>query len=94
MLLGKKHKSPTDRKRYVIDYSDWLDTGETLATVTYEVDVGTATVDGDALAGDNLSAIFFINGGEIDTPFSVIVTATTSVGQVKNDHIEFVVVAP
>lgn len=93
MLLAKKTKAPTDRKRYVVDYDDWLDTGETLSTVTYSVDSGTATVDGDSIAGDGKSAIFFINDGEVSTTFNVLIQATTSVGQVKNDHIEFVVSA-
>lgn len=94
MLLQKKYKSPTDKKRYTIDYSDWLDSGETLDTVTYAVDAGTATVTDDSISGDGLTAIFFINGGAVGTDFNVAVQATTSVGQVKNDHIAFVVVAP
>ena len=37
MNLGKYYKAPDERKRYSIDYSDWLDTAERLSSVTFQV---------------------------------------------------------
>lgn len=93
MLLGTKTKTPNDVKRYTIDYSDWLDTGETISTVVFTPDSG-MTITGDAVAGDGLSVVFFANGGDEGSTYNVDVTVTTSVGQTKDDHVEFVVVAP
>ena len=44
MRLGSFVKSPVERKRYTIDYSDWLDTGETVGLYDGTADGnGTAT---------------------------------------------------
>lgn len=84
-----------DKKRYVIDYENWLDTGETLSTVTFTVDTGPATVPSHTIAGDGLSVAFFITGASLSyTPFSLSFEAVTSAGQEKNDHVNFFVVAP
>lgn len=91
MLLGTKFKAPLDVKRYVIDYTDWLDTGETLVSVVFTPDSG-ITITGDAVSG--ASAVFFVNGGVAGTTYNLDVQVTTTVGQVKDDHVVFEVVAP
>lgn len=101
MLLGRKLISPSpsvgvvasDKKRYTIDYEDWLDTTETLSTVTFAVDAGPATITSSAISSDSKSVSFIIHGAvSTTTPFNVYVQATSSAGQIKNDHIEFDVV--
>jgi hypothetical protein len=93
MLLGRKLISVGDKLRYVIDYDSWLDTTETLSSITFAVDDGPATVPSYTIAGDGKSVSFFVTGADADTPtFNVTVEAVTSATQEKNDHIEFNVV--
>lgn len=94
MRLGKFTKTPAERKRYQADYTNWLDTGETLSTVTYVVSPTTTSplvVDASAIAGDGLSVAFFVNAGLDETDYTVTLTATTSGGQIKQDTLLFVV---
>lgn len=94
MRLGKFSKAPAERKRYSADYSDWLDTGETVSNVTFSVTPTTASplaVDGSAIAGDGLTVSFFVSGGIDETDYTIIVTATTSSGQIKEDTLLFAV---
>lgn len=98
MLLGRRTISPVppvgiataDKRRLTIDYSAYLDTTETLSTVTFAVDVGPATVPSSSIAGDGKSVTFFVKDASTSFPlFNVYLQATTNLGQVKNDHIEF-----
>lgn len=92
MLLARKLISPGEERRYTIQY-DFLDTGETLSTVTFALASGSATVPLSVIAADGKSVNFFITSILLaDTPFNLNVTATTSTGQIKKDHIEFNVV--
>lgn len=94
MLLGRKLISPSDKRRYTIDYSDWLDTTETIDSVTFAVSAGPATVPSYAIASDGKSVTFFVTGALLTTAtFNVTVAAISSLTQAKYDHIEFDVVA-
>jgi hypothetical protein len=94
MRLGSFVKTPIERKRYAIDYSEWLDTGETLSTVVYTIPVVTTpplVVDATSIGSGNTLAVFFINGGLNGRQYTVEVVATTSGGQIKEDTILFTV---
>ena len=94
MRLGSFVKTPIERKRYAIDYSEWLDTGETLSTVVYTIPVVTTpplVVDASSIGSGNTVAVFFINGGLNGRQYTVEVVATTSGGQIKEDTILFTV---
>lgn len=94
MLLSTKRISPSDRRRYTIDYNDWLDDSETLSSVVFAVSTGPATVPSSTISTDGKSVNFFVTGASLSfTPFNVTVAATTSVNQVKNDHVAFNVAA-
>jgi hypothetical protein len=98
MLLAKKSISPGDVKRYTVDYSDWLDDGETVSsvalTITYESGSGDASISSHSTTSSQV--IFFITAGTTvaGTVLDVNIAMTSSVGQVKNDHVEFVLFAP
>lgn len=84
--LKKFSQHPDERKRYTLDFDEWLDTDETLSEVTYGVTPVSDTpfvVDGEDIAADGRSASFFLSGGHADETYDVLVTATTSAGQVK-----------
>lgn len=94
MRLGSFVKTPIERKRYAIDYSEWLDTGETLSTVVYTIPTATTpplVVDATSISSGNKIAVFFINGGLNGRQYTVEVVATTSGGQIKEDTILFTV---
>jgi hypothetical protein len=97
MRLGKFTKVPADNKRYTIDYNEWLDTGETLSTVTFGVTPVTAsplTAGNLSLIDANKGAQFYVAAGLDGENYTVTVTITTSVSQTKQDTILFVVRAP
>ena len=94
MRLGSFVKTPIERKRYAIDYSEWLDTGETLSTVVYTIPVVTTpplVVDASSISSANTVAVFFTNGGLNGRQYTVEVVATTSGGQIKEDTVLFTV---
>lgn len=92
MRLGNFLKTPAERKRYAIDYSDWLDTGETVASYVFAVSPTTASplvVDATSISNSNKVLVFFVSGGLANTQYTVDVKATTSGGQVKEDTVLF-----
>lgn len=89
--IGKYTKSAVERKRYTIDYSNWLDTGETvtaMAFATAPMDANPAQVDTFALLSGSLVQIFISGGlaGAI-TQYLIDVQMHTSAGQLKEDTI-------
>lgn len=96
MSLGRFSKTPAERKRYSIDYSNWLDTDETVASYAFAVTPATTpefVVDAASLSGSGTTLIFFVSGGVAAEQYTVDVQATTSGGQVKEDIILYSVKA-
>lgn len=94
MKLARFTKQPAERKRYSIDYSDWLDTGETISTVTFvpsPIATGGLEIDAYSIASPATSVVFFANYGVSGTTYTVTVTITTSGGQIKEDEILFAI---
>lgn len=90
MKLARFTKAPNERKRYTIDYSDWLDTGETVSAVTFSVTPSTANilqVDAYSIASPATSVVFFVNDGADGTTYTLEISITTSGGQVKEDQV-------
>lgn len=91
MLLGKRTQRVGERQRVVVDYSDWLATGEIITGVVCTVDHGEATVDTIVIAPDAKSVSFFVEGGTLNDIFNVIVEANMNTTQRKYDTINFMV---
>lgn len=95
MKLGSFTKTPVERKRYSLDYTDWLDTGETLSTSVFTItpSTGVAPLQVDASSFDATSKqlLFFVNYGDDGATYTVDVQVTTSGGQTKEDQVQFVV---
>jgi hypothetical protein len=72
---------------YVIDYRQFLTTGETLASVGFVVSGGPATISNVTLSLDRLQVMFTLNGGGLNDKFTVTVTAKTSTGETRVDTI-------
>ncbi|WP_454627788.1 phage fiber-tail adaptor protein [Bradyrhizobium cenepequi] len=97
MVLGKFFKAPDDRKRYSIDYSDWLDAGELVSAVTFEVTPAEAdmlVIDGFAINTDSKSVVFYASEGADGSTYKVLAEMTTTNGQVREDSIQFTARAP
>lgn len=84
-VLKKFIQTTGDRSRHEFR-ATWLRPGEALVSVSYTVDQGSATVE-DASFTTN-SFWFFLNGGDLGDQFNVIVCQTTSLGQIRYDHLE------
>lgn len=89
-VIAKYVKSILERKRYWINYSNWLDTGETVSTVVFSVDKPTTpplVVDGVQNTADGLSVQYYVSGGVDGVDYVVSALLTTSQGQVKLDEV-------
>lgn len=98
MRLGRYTQAPLERRRYFIDYSEWLDTNETL-TGTPTLDVVEVTtpplvIDGIVVSTDLRGFVFFVSGGVDSEEYQVDILVVTSGGQTKEDNILFTVTDP
>lgn len=92
MKLARFTKQPLERKRYAVDYSEWLDTGETISTRSFSVAPTTSAplvIDASSISDDGKTVVFFVNGGNNSTTYTVTIVITTSGGQTKEDEIVF-----
>ena len=92
MTLGKYTQTPTERKRYSIDFSQWLDIGETVTNFSSSstpVDASPVVIDNFIVAGNGLSVTVYVSGGILGSNYRVDTLATTSGGQVKEGVILF-----
>ena len=98
MPLTKYVKAEGERKRYSIDYSEWLDTGETLLGVIFTVPDNSMTtplvVDDVMVEPDATGVQYYVSGGVDGANYEVVATATTSGAQVKEDSILFTIREP
>jgi len=93
-VLGKFAKRPDERKRYTIEYGEWLDSGELLTTVTFKVTPATDSpfvIDGYLIGESGTLVSFFASGGNDGETYDVVVTANTTGGQIKESRILFFV---
>jgi len=98
MPLKKYVKATNERKRYSIDYSDWLDVGELLSGVVFSVPTNNVTtplvIDDIAITPDGLGVQYYVSGGVDGEQYEVLATATTSGAQIKVDDLLFTVREP
>lgn len=94
--LAKYTKSPEETKRYAIEYSDWLDTGESIDTVSFDITPATspalAVQSSQIITGDTgalTNVRFFVTGGVVKTGYKVVVNIQTTGGQEKQDTVLF-----
>jgi hypothetical protein len=100
-LLDRFDKQPTEIKKYQIDYSEWLPTGETVVGVVTAVtllnpasgDVGepTLTVGTTQVVGGTVFE-YYISSGTDGKRYKVEFAATTTDAQVVESEIEWRVV--
>lgn len=98
MPLKKYVKATNERKRYSIDYSDWLDVGELLTNVAFTIPTNNVTtplvVDDIAIMPDGLGVQYYVSGGAAGDQYEVVATASTTGAQIKVDDLLFTVREP
>ncbi len=102
MLIGNKQHTAGAKKRWRIDYREWLDEGRTLqasgfsATLLVPPALNDVTISGVTVTEDDL--IFFVQGGSVNggvnEAFTVAVQVTDTLGEILPDTINFTVVQP
>jgi hypothetical protein len=92
MVLARRPHTVGNRRRYSIDYTAWLDEGVTVDTATVTSSSSTVTIDTVSVAGNKV--IFFVNGGVLNETFTASIQMVDSKTEIKNDTMDFFVVAP
>lgn len=92
MAIAKYVKAATDRKRYQIDYTEWLDTGEGVSSVDFSIEDNAATpvlvVDDVQVLPSALGVQYYVSGGVDGVTYRILANLTTTTGpQVKLDEV-------
>lgn len=100
-VIAKYMKAAAERKRYSIDYSNWLDTGEAVGSVVFTVNVATTpplVIDGVQVTANATGVQYYVSGGVDNQAYIVTATLQTTLqsvnSQVKIDDIFFTVREP
>lgn len=96
-LSARFTQTPTENKRYLLDYTLFLSAGETIVSVTPQViPLGQPPLGSPPLVVSNLTvgpgglqAIYFVSGGVDGQAYEVQFAATTSIGQILDDVAEY-----
>lgn len=95
MLLGTRNIAQGDKRKYTIDYRDFLEKGVTLKLpVVTAAGALYATVGAVTLDTSDTRLIFFVQAGTISETFTAAVQVQDTNGEIVNDTIDFRVVAP
>lgn len=96
MRLRRFTKTPDEVKRYGINYVKWLDASEQIDTVTLQVTGGDGLLlaNKSSVSPDAKEVVFFVSAGTAGKNYNVIVEISTTIGQVREDTIPFIVLAP
>lgn len=90
MKLARFQKKPGERKRYAIDYSQWLDQGETVQSASFVVAptaAGGIEVDAFTIGSPAVTVIYFVNAGQAGVDYELEIRIETSGGQIKKDTV-------
>jgi hypothetical protein len=93
-LIGRYTQSAgADRRRLVLANS-WLETGETITSVTASVDnsAGGFAIDRIVVGPDGDRFAYYASGGTEGEEYVVTFTVTTSAGQTREDEVQIAVV--
>lgn len=87
MLLGRLTKQPAERQNYYVRYSEYLQEGEVLMSVTGIIDVaGELYMVGPTIMPNEQDVEFWLEGGVAGNSYNVEITVITSIGNIKQDE--------
>lgn len=87
MILSTYTKQPADTLDYDVDYTEWLDAGDTLISAVTSVDVVGLTVAAPMIVGSKVK--LWVSSGTHGTTYKVTLTVTTEHGRIKQDEVRF-----
>lgn len=101
IISARFNQSPAETKRYVLDYTQQLASGESISSLAVNVIQTAGPTTGPALLINNvallppvktlvLGAAFFASLGSNACQYEVQFLATTSLGQILEDIVQFV----
>lgn len=76
-------KHPSDVLDYAVAFATWLETGDSLSTVSVSADAGITVGSSPAPAIDGTDVVLWLSGGTTGTTYDVQVTVTTDGGRTK-----------
>jgi len=96
-LAARFSQTPSEVKRYLLDYTLFVSPGEAVVSVAAEVTALSTPPEGSpdlvvtniALGPGGLQALYFISGGADGVSYEVDFKATTSIGQVLEDVVQY-----
>lgn len=99
-LSARFVQSPEEVKRYLLDYTLFLSAGESVTGITVSItNLGTPPLGSPPLVINNivlgpggLQALFFGSGGANGQSYEATFLATTNVGQVLQDVVQYDIV--
>jgi len=90
-ILERFIQDPNEVKLKTLGYVEWLTTGETISSVITSVSPVTSPVFVASAINSADRVVITSSGGVANSVYTVIVTITTSLGQVKEDCVEYIV---
>lgn len=92
MAIAKYVKASSDRKRYQIDYTEWLDTGEAVSAVVFTIEANAIApllvVDDVMVLPTGLGVQYYVSGGVGGATYRILADLTTTTGpQIKLDEV-------
>lgn len=91
MAIAKRAFTVGNTKRYTINYGRWLPEGVTIASATVTPSSANASISGQVAKDHRLT--FLLTATTVNETFTVAVQIVDTIGQVKNDTLEFTVVS-
>lgn len=97
-VAARFSKTPSERKRYDVDYSQWLEEGEQITGATATIYPVSASVDATPVYVDSIVILpggtglaFFANAGTAGRTYRLSLITQTTLSEIKEDGIVFVV---
>lgn len=73
-------KDPQDVLDYAVDFTNLLESGETIATHVVAITPAGLTLDSSSTTVDEKSVVFIVSGGDVGVTYAVTVTIQTTGG--------------
>lgn len=96
MLLDRFRQTPAENKIRTVDYTSWLEDTETLTSVLVSVSPTSSPAFGASvgIVTGGKKLLVTAGGGVEGETYTVRIKASTSLGQDKDDCLEFIVESP
>lgn len=88
-ILATFEKQPADVLDYDVDYTEWLPNGDAVDSVTYAVTPTGLEIESAVVVNSGTRVKLWVSGGTAAKTYKVELTATTTLGRVKQDEVRF-----